>query len=593
MSPQKGIALITGSAQGIGRGIAIRLARDGFDIALNDLPTKREQLAAVAIEVEELGRKACIVIADVTIEEEVKNMIADTVKGLSRLDVMVANAGIPAANTVLATTVEDWERTFAVNARGVFLCYKHAAGQMISQGHGGRIIGASSIAGKIGFPSAAAYCASKFAVRGLTQTAALELGKYNITVNAYAPGVIQTQMRNVSLTDEDSTNYLVQLMGNRPIKHNGQPEDIASIVSYLASKEAHFITGQCVSAQCYPPHRRFKACQDVKLALIFIHNLGTARSILTMSQPKGVALITGSAQGIGRAIAIRLARDGFDIALNDIPAKTAVLEDLAAELQRGGESYGTYHPRTCIVACDISKEDEVKRMIDTAVDVLGSLDVMVANAGISAITDILNETLESWERVMKINATSAFLCYKYAAVQMVRQGPGGRIIGASSMVGIRGKRLSPIQVWRLNYVYYEAEPNLLSYSASKFAVRALTQAASMQLGRYGITVNSYAPGIIETPMVVASRDVIAKRGEVDYFQQKIDLSGVGYIGQPEDIANTVAYLASKEAHFITGKLPISQVLYANSPVVPCVSGQCHRQATYNCAVPKKPTRDRI
>lgn len=255
MSPQKGIALITGSAQGIGRSIALRLARDGFDIALNDVPVKSEQLAAVASEVEALGRKACIVIADVTIEEEVKNMITDAVKELSGLDVMVANAGIPGAKTVLETTVEDWERTFTVNARGVFLCYKHAAVQMISQGRGGRIIGASSIAGKIGFPSAAAYCASKFAVRGLTQTAALELGKHNITVNAYAPGVIQTQILdsisdqsgNVSLADEDSTNYLTQLIGNRPIKHNGQPEDIASIVSYLASKEAHFITGQCIS----------------------------------------------------------------------------------------------------------------------------------------------------------------------------------------------------------------------------------------------------------------------------------------------------------------------------------------------------------
>ncbi|KAG2131565.1 hypothetical protein BD769DRAFT_1723317 [Suillus cothurnatus] len=255
MSPQTGIALITGSAQGIGRSIALRLARDGFDIALNDLPTKSDQLAAVASEIEALGRNACIVTADVTIEEEVKNMINDTVKELSGLDVMVANAGIPGANTVLATTVEDWERTFTVNARGVFLCYKHAALQMISQGRGGRIIGASSIAGKIGFPSAAAYCASKFAVRGLTQTAALELGKYNITVNAYAPGVIQTQILdsisdqsgNVSLADEDSTNYLTQLIGNRPIKHNGQPEDIASIVSYLASNEAHFITGQCIS----------------------------------------------------------------------------------------------------------------------------------------------------------------------------------------------------------------------------------------------------------------------------------------------------------------------------------------------------------
>ncbi|KAG1745702.1 NAD(P)-binding protein [Suillus lakei] len=578
MSPQKGIALITGSAQGIGRGIALRLARDGFDIALNDLPTKSEQLAAVANEVEALGRKACIVIADVTIEEEVKNMINDTVKELSGLDVMVANAGIPGANTVLATTVEDWERTFTVNARGVFLCYKHAAVQMISQGRGGRIIGASSIAGKIGFPSAAAYCASKFAVRGLTQTAALELGKYNITVNSYAPGVIQTQILDsisdqsghVSLADEDSTNYLVQLMGNRPIKHNGQPEDIASIVSYLASKEAHFITGQCISvdggivlsyevlqvrsisfgtlscAAVSGYHDKYTYFKHSKKYLMSIDYLGTARPISAMSQSKGVALITGSAQGIGRAIAIRLAQDGFDLALNDLPGKKEVLEDFAAELRRGGESEGSYLPRTCVVTCDVSKEDEVKSMIDTAVDVLGSLDVMIANAGISAMVDLLSETIEGWDRMMRINATSAFLCYKYAAMQMVKQGRGGRIIGASSMVGI------------------QATSPLLSYSASKFAVRGITQAAALQLGQYGITVNSYAPGIIATPMVVASKAQVVKRGDkVDYFQKTIDASAVGYVGQPEDVASAVAYLASKEAHFITGKFPIPQGLYAN------------------------------
>ncbi|KAG1789036.1 uncharacterized protein HD556DRAFT_1447308 [Suillus plorans] len=275
-----------------------------------------------------------------------------------------------------------------------------------------------------------------------------------------------------------------------------------------------------------------------------------------MSQSKGVALITGSAQGIGRAIAIRLAQDGFDLALNDLPGKKEVLEDFAAELRRGGESESSYHPRTCIVTCDVSKEDEVKSMIDTTVDALGSLDVMIANAGISGMVDLLSETLEGWDRMMKVNATSAFLCYKYATIQMVKQGRGGRIIGASSMVGI------------------QATSPLMSYSASKFAVRAITQAAALQLGQYGITVNSYAPGIIATPMVVASKSQIAKRGDkVDYFQKTIDTSAVGYIGQPEDVASAVAYLTSKEAHFITGKSPISKGCVRTNLYF-CVLGQC-------------------
>ncbi|OAX36521.1 NAD(P)-binding protein [Rhizopogon vinicolor AM-OR11-026] len=152
---------------------------------------------------------------------------------------------------------------------------------------------------------------------------------------------------------------------------------------------------------------------------------------------------------------------------------------------------------------------------------------MVANAGITAVTDILTETVENWERMMTVNATSTFLCYKYSALQMVKQGCGGRIIGASSMVG------------------KQASAGSLSYSASKFAVRGLTQAAALQLGRNGITVNSYAPGAIETPMCL------------------IESSAVGYIGQPENIASAVSYLASKEAHFITGKFLIQQVPNAN------------------------------
>ncbi|KAJ8593318.1 NAD(P)-binding protein [Rhizopogon salebrosus TDB-379] len=253
----KGIALITGSAQGIGRGIALRLAKDGFDIALNDVTTKHKQLTAVATEIESLGRKTCIVHADVSEEDQVKQMVDSSVERLGGLDVMVANAGVVQMSPFLSTSVDNWDRTLRINARGVFLCYQYAAAQMVKQGRGGRIIGASSMSGKIGQLGCTAYCASKFAVRGLTQSAAVELGKYGITVNSYAPGLIMTPMvqefldlaANTILDEahKEIQTYNMQLVGNRPLKHEGQPEDIASIVSYLASKEAHFITGQSIS----------------------------------------------------------------------------------------------------------------------------------------------------------------------------------------------------------------------------------------------------------------------------------------------------------------------------------------------------------
>lgn len=256
MSISKGVALITGAAQGIGRSIAVQLARDGFDIALNDLPDKNAQLELVATDIESLGRQVCVVPADVTVEKQVKEMVDDAVTKLGGLDVMVANAGISTISSLVSSTAESWDHTLSVNARGPYLCYKYAAIQMIEQGRGGRIIGASSVQGKMGFPYSSAYTASKFAVRGLTQAAAVELGQYAITVNAYAPGAIQTPMNNTTMDESGKANYdhiiedpcsrkwITSVLDNVPIKHVGQPEDIASIVSYLASKDAHFITGR-------------------------------------------------------------------------------------------------------------------------------------------------------------------------------------------------------------------------------------------------------------------------------------------------------------------------------------------------------------
>lgn len=148
----------------------------------------------------------------------------------------------------------EFDKVISVNLRGVMLCYKYAAIQMIKQGQGGRIIGASSANGKVGAPRLTAYSASKFAIRGLTQSAALELGKHKITVNAYAPARILTPM----LEEYDDSvisatpgmmkgDFLEQLRKATPLGHLAGPEEVASLVAYLASEEAHFITGQTVN----------------------------------------------------------------------------------------------------------------------------------------------------------------------------------------------------------------------------------------------------------------------------------------------------------------------------------------------------------
>ncbi|KZT10215.1 NAD(P)-binding protein [Laetiporus sulphureus 93-53] len=245
------IALVTGASRGIGRSIALRLADDGLDVAVNDRASQRLQLNHVVSEIEAKGGRALAVCADVTSENEVQELIGRTAQEMGGLDVMVANAGIIIARSLLDTPAEEWDNVMAVNLRGVMLSYKYAAKQMIKQGRGGRIIGASSLAGKRGNTNLSAYAATKFGVRGLTQaltrTTALELAQHNITVNTYAPGLIATPMSKYSLLfqhpdDGDQPARLFKELVNAPGMVVSGPEVVASLVSYLAKPESSFIT---------------------------------------------------------------------------------------------------------------------------------------------------------------------------------------------------------------------------------------------------------------------------------------------------------------------------------------------------------------
>ncbi|KAJ6606868.1 hypothetical protein B0H10DRAFT_2074116 [Mycena sp. CBHHK59/15] len=247
MSSQR-IALVTGAAQGIGRAIALRLADDGFDVAVNDITSNVESLDKVVEEISAKGRATSKHIANVALEDQLREMVDEVVKQHGGLDVMVANAGILGHGLIIETSAEEWDHIMSVNARGSFLCYKYAGIQMIKQGRGGRIIGASSVAGKKGFEFQSPYCASKFAVRGLTQSAALEFGAYGITVNAYAPGAVDTPMiRKPTMPKDKAEALLAMVTEASPLKKIGIPDDIARLVSFLASEESQFITGQSVS----------------------------------------------------------------------------------------------------------------------------------------------------------------------------------------------------------------------------------------------------------------------------------------------------------------------------------------------------------
>jgi D-sorbitol dehydrogenase (acceptor) len=237
-------ALVTGGASGIGLAIAQRFAAEGASVAVLSLREGPAAEAAAAV-----GGVA--VTGDVSNEADVARAMRETVAALGRLDVMVNNAATIAIAPVLETSVDTWDRVMRVNLRGVFLGCREAARQMIAQGGGGRIINASSGAGRRGNAEIGAYAASKFGVIGLTQSLAVELAPYRITVNAYCPGhVTSTPMWDE--IDAAATARSGQPAGSAkraaeaepPLARAGRPEEVAAAVAYLASDEAAFVTGE-------------------------------------------------------------------------------------------------------------------------------------------------------------------------------------------------------------------------------------------------------------------------------------------------------------------------------------------------------------
>jgi meso-butanediol dehydrogenase/(S,S)-butanediol dehydrogenase/diacetyl reductase len=243
-------ALVTGAGRSIGRAIALRLARDGHAVAVNDV--NKAGAEAVAAEIADAGGRAIAVPADVTDRAAVFAMVDRAAEELGALDVMVANAGIAQVKTLLEVTPEDLETIFRVNVFGVVYCMQAAAERFIAQGTKGKIISAASIAGHGGFAYLGHYSATKFAVRALTQAAAKELADKGITVNAYCPGIVGTDMWD--LIDEKLGAYLGTGKGEAlaryastiPLGRVQTPEDVAGFVSYLAGPDSDYMTGQSV-----------------------------------------------------------------------------------------------------------------------------------------------------------------------------------------------------------------------------------------------------------------------------------------------------------------------------------------------------------
>ncbi|HDA7938572.1 TPA: 3-oxoacyl-[acyl-carrier-protein] reductase [Staphylococcus aureus] len=232
-------ALVTGASRGIGRSIALQLAEEGYNVAVNYAGSK-EKAEAVVEEIKAKGVDSFAIQANVADADEVKAMIKEVVSQFDSLDVLVNNAGITRDNLLMRMKEQEWDDVIDTNLKGVFNCIQKATPQMLRQ-RSGAIINLSSVVGAVGNPGQANYVATKAGVIGLTKSAARELASRGITVNAVAPGFIVSDMTD-ALSDELKEQMLTQI----PLARFGQDTDIANTVAFLASDKAKYITGQTI-----------------------------------------------------------------------------------------------------------------------------------------------------------------------------------------------------------------------------------------------------------------------------------------------------------------------------------------------------------
>ena len=234
------VALVTGGSSGIGRATAIAFAREGAKVVVAARRVKEGEETVRLIK--EAGSDGIFIQTDVTLEQEVQNLIEKTIGFYGRLDFAFNNAGVAEVGPITEATVDIYEKTFDVNVKGVLLCMKHEILQMLQNGCGS-IVNTASIAGLIGNVNFSIYTASKHAVLGLTKATALEVAKSNIRVNAVCPGIIDTDMTRPFFDDPQYK----QRMEMYPMGRIGQAEEVATAVVYLCSDKASFITGHSLA----------------------------------------------------------------------------------------------------------------------------------------------------------------------------------------------------------------------------------------------------------------------------------------------------------------------------------------------------------
>ena len=506
MAPER-IAVVTGGAAGIGAAIAEALAGRGCHVVIADIDLS----AAETLErrIGDKGGKATAKQFDISAPGQVAALFRTVKAELGSVTRLVNNAGIGRLVPFDDLSVEEWDRTLAVNLTGAIYCAKHAARQMAHAG-GGRILNISSISGERASPGRVAYGTTKAAMQALTKQLAFELAPQGILSNCLLPGPVETEMA-ASIPTETRRAYEATV----PAARFAAPEEIAEVAAYLMTDAPTFLTGACIPVDGGFLSAGLDALFDPNLhdAPPFVE---AARAVRPAGQP--VALVTGGANGIGRAICDALARDGHHVVIGDLDAAAAARA--ATEIAGAGGFAEA-------LALNVANSQDAEIAIADVAARHGRLDVLVNNAGAGGIYPFLDLPDEEWERARSVNLTGGFSLTKAAAPIMRAQG-FGRILFLSSVSGLRPAR------------------GRAAYAVSKAGVNAMARQFAVELAPFGVTVNTIAPGPIETDM---ARRLLTPELKGGF----LSMVPAAQMGLPGDIASAALYLAQPETGFVTGQ----------------------------------------
>ncbi|CAG2177957.1 unnamed protein product, partial [Oppiella nova] len=481
---------------------ALKLSSLGANVVITGRDDQRIQ--SVVKKCESLSKqKALGVRADLMVDRDVKNLVEKTIEVFGKIDILVNNAGIgPTATFEQSAYLESYDKVMNTNVRSIQVLTQLVVPYLESTK--GNIINISSVLGLIPSARAISYCMAKSALDMFTKCLALELGPRGVRVNSVNPAVIRTPFFETMTGSKDLLSATEkQCQDNYPLRRIGEPEDVSEAVAYLCSPVASFITG----------------------AILPVDG-GSLRAPISrtsiMNFDGNVALITGSSSGIGEAIALKLSSLGANVVItgrDDQRIRSVVkkCESLTKQKAIG-------------VRADLIVDRDVKNLVEKTVEEFGKIDILVNNAGIGDIVQFGSPGyLKTYDKVMNTNVRSIQVLTQLVVPYL--ETTKGNIINISSTSGLKPSTIG------------------ISYNMAKSALDMFTKCLALELGPKGIRVNSVNPAGIRTPIfetVTGDKDSLTRfemHCKTDYPLQRI--------GEPEDVAEAVAYLCSPVASFIT------------------------------------------